>query len=104
MQASFKIIPAAYGNNAINIGQSSQGQSWGWGLKTPLVWPLFFNYFLTIQGKTKAQHFCDFCAEALQLIAINTPMRQASTCGLVLAQGRTPSAPKQWKSDVHVQS
>ena len=29
-------------------------------------------------------------------------MCQARTCGRVLAPGRTPSAPKQWKSDVHI--
>ena len=31
-------------------------------------------------------------------------MCQARTCGRVLARGRTPSAPKQWTSDVHVKS
>ena len=31
-------------------------------------------------------------------------MRQARTCVEVRAPGLTPSAPKQWKSDVHVQS
>ena len=29
-------------------------------------------------------------------------MRQARTCGRVPAHGPTPSAPKQWKSDVQV--
>ena len=29
-------------------------------------------------------------------------MCQAHTFGQVLAPGRTPSAPKQWKQDVHV--
>ena len=37
-------------------------------------------------------------------IAVKLSIRQASTCGGILAQGPTPSAPKEWKSDEHVKS
>ena len=61
-----------------------------------------FQVFVTIQGKTKAR---DFAILAQRLYnSYNHAMCQASTCGRVLAQGPAPSAPKQWKSDVHIQS
>ena len=62
-------------------------QSWGWGLKNPLVWPSFFKYF---QGKPKARHFCDFAPS--YTIAIITRMHQASTCGWVWVPESRPWA------------
>ena len=44
------------------------------------------------------------CEDLGYSIAIITPMRQDRTCGQVGAPSPTPSAPKQWKSDVPVKS
>ena len=73
-------------------------QSCGWGLKNSHCRPLFFKCFQQFKGK--------YWPALLQFwllgstINIIAPMCQASTCGPC----QTPSAPKQWKSDVYVKS
>ena len=63
----------------------------------------FFKYFKFRKFK-KRQRPCTFVTVLRgSTIAIITPMRQARTRGRVRALGSTPSAPKQWKLDVHVQ-
>ena len=57
------------------------------------LWAIIFQVFLTIEGKTMAKPFD---------IAIIMPIGQVRICGRVRPPGPTPSAPKQWKSDVHV--
>ena len=76
-----------------------------WGLKNPQRGPLFFKYFfLTIQGKETAAPFQSILLWGHTIAIITWPMCQACTCSRVRAQGPTPSAPKQWKLDIHLQN
>ena len=75
-------------------------QSWGWDLKNIHDCPLFFKYFQ--QFKEKQWPSSSFNLLWGLTIAIITPIHQASTSGRVLAKSPTTSAPKKWKSDVHV--
>ena len=59
--------------------------------------------FSTIHWRTKAKLFLSALLQGYTTVLI-TPMRQASTCCWVQALGETPSAPKPWRSDVHVKS
>ena len=77
------------------------------GLKHPHSRPLFSSIFDNLH--LWAKHFLDISWEQSRslggsTITIIQTMCQACTCGRVLARGPTPSAPKQWKSDVHVKS
>ena len=56
----------------------------------------------TIQKKTVARHFCNLAPRLYN--SYNHTMCQVRTCGRVWALGLTPSAPKQWKSNVYVKS
>ena len=77
-------------------------QSGGWGLKNPSVW-LLFSSILDNSRKNEGQALLWHLLGGFT-IAIIMPMSQTSTYGQVRALGQAPSAPKQWKSDVHVQS
>ena len=78
-------------------------QSWGKGLKNSFCGPLFSRTF-DKSRKNNGQAAKPFLSLLLwgYTTAILTHMLQASTCAWVLAPHPTPSAPKQWKSDVHV--
>ena len=66
-------------------------------MKTPPRWPLFSSIFGKVMGQALLGHFLGGST-----ITIITPMRQARICGQDRAPGTTPSAPKQWKSDVQL--
>ena len=75
----------------------------GWKILTvgpalALVFPSIFDNSRKIMGQAT---FVTFAPKHYNII---TRMRQASTCGRVRATGPTPSAPKQWKSDVRFMS
>ena len=76
------------------------GDSLGVRVENSHCWPLFSS---SIFDNSWAKHFFGHFLGGSSIILI-TPMRQARTCGRVLDPGPTPSAPKQWKSDVHVKS
>ena len=73
---------------------------WGMRVEKPSAWA---NVFQDNARKINGQAFPVIFARGYT-IAIIQPMRQASTCDRVKAHGPIPSAPKQWKSDVHVKS
>ena len=75
---------------------------WGVRFEKLSLWACF-QVFSTIQGKIRARHLLGLLLRG-SAIAIITHVRQARTCGRVQAPGPTPSAPKQWKLDVHVKS
>ena len=68
-------------------------------IEKPSQLALFFKYVLQFMGQALFGHFLRGST-----ITITTPICQASTCGQLVAKGQTPSAPKQWKSDVHIKS
>ena len=72
----------------------------------PWAWATGFSVFSKIQGKTVVKPFQALLLLGctIGMITAALPMRPDRTCGRVRAQGPTPSAPKQWKSDVHVKS
>ena len=73
----------------------------GGSVEKPSLLALVFKYFRHV--KQWAKHLLWLLLQGSEsTIAMITPMRQARTCGQVLALGPTPSASKQWKSDVHV--
>ena len=71
----------------------------GPGLENTLRGPLYFQYFRLF----KPSLFRPNCSEAIQQLHHCPCARPAHVAG-VGAQGPTASAPKQWKSDVHVKS
>ena len=82
-------------NPLLNLPGSS---FWRVKVEKTSQWALVFKYF---QGKTMAKPFLPLLLRG-STIAIIMHMLQASTCGRVRAPGPTPSAPKQWKSDIHI--
>ena len=89
------------------VPDSRKYQSGGQGLGNNQGWPLFFLYFdnstLLFKIKQWPSLFRPNCSEAIQWLK-SLPMCQVCTCGSFRAQGPTKSAPKQWKSEVHLQS
>ena len=77
----------------------TSGAVWGMRVEKPSPLALVFQYFRQFICQALLGHFLGGST-----ITFITPMRQASTCGRVLAPGPTPSAPKQWKSDLPVKS
>ena len=77
----------------------------GWGLKNPQRGPLFSSIFDNSRKNDDQAPFVTFAPRLYN--PYNHANAQGRTCGRVRAPGRagpTPSAPKQCKSDVHVQS
>ena len=82
--------------------RSDGSQSGGKGLKKPYSGPLFSKKNWQVKGKLwPSTLWLLLWGSTIDII---TPMRKACPCGRVLAPGRTgtPSAPKQWKLNVHV--
>ena len=68
---------------------------WRVRVENPSQLALFFKYFLPCMCQALLGHFLGGST-----ITTITTMHQNSTCGRILAPDQTPSAPKQWKSDV----
>ena len=75
-------------------------------VEKPSLSATIFSVFSTSQGKTVAKPpFLSPLRQSYTVtMSIITPMRQVRTFGRVRAPDPTLSAPKQWKSDVHVKS
>ena len=75
---------------------------WGTRFEKTLTAGHCFQKNSRFQGKTMANQAKHLLWHLLwgSTIAVITPMRQACTCGRVRDPGLTPSAPKQWKSDI----
>ena len=83
----------------VTYKQSGPG---GWGLKNPLALPLFFKYFREFKEKQRPGTF------AILAPRLYNRYNHADVPGPHMWQspgpGPAPSAPKQWKSDVHIQT